>query len=48
MYEKKLTCDMISNLYDCNHGNLILACMQLKVILYEVACKIFYKYVSKF
>ena len=27
VYEKKVI--MISNLYDCNHGKLILACMQL-------------------
>ena len=24
VYNKKVTCDTVSNLYDCNHGNMIL------------------------
>ena len=38
-YEKKVTCEIISNSFECNHGNRIIAYIWLKVILWKVARK---------
>ena len=33
LYEKKVRCEIISNSFECNHGNRIIAYIFLKVIL---------------
>ena len=48
MHGSVLTCEIISNSFECNHGNRIIAYILRKVILCKVARKMLFMYVPVF